>query len=143
MKRISVKTCMSVTYRTGSKNLQRHKMLSVHYEGVTKRFVTVYLLRCCTLCDVYVLKTLRFVQIHFVTLRHVKFTLCCFTLCSNIRISIHVHVDVGFFARKKTQASVFQILKIFLESRCKVFLYEFTHTKEKRPSKACFTKKSS
>jgi hypothetical protein len=32
----------------------------------------------------YVLELLRCVQLHFVTLRHVTFTLCCFTLCSNI-----------------------------------------------------------
>ncbi len=31
-----------------------------------------------------VLELLRCVQLYFVTLRHVTFTLCCFTLCSNI-----------------------------------------------------------
>jgi hypothetical protein len=33
----------------------------------------------------YVLELLHCVQLGFVTLRHVTFTLCCFTLCSNIQ----------------------------------------------------------
>ncbi len=53
----------------------------------TLRFVRVYVLWLCTLCDIYILKTLellRSVQLRFVTLRHVTFRLCCFMLCSNI-----------------------------------------------------------
>jgi hypothetical protein len=47
----------------------------------TLHFVMVYVLWRCTLCDVYVLKTLCFGTR---TLCHVTFTLCCSTLCSNI-----------------------------------------------------------
>jgi hypothetical protein len=78
----------SVTKRTVSLNVQRYKTLSAHYVMRSLHFVTVYVLWRCTLRDVYVLKTLRFgtlcMQLRFVTLPHVTFTLCCFTLCSNI-----------------------------------------------------------
>ncbi len=37
-----------------------------------------------TFWKLYVLELLRCVQLHFVTLRHVTFTLFCFMLCSNI-----------------------------------------------------------
>jgi hypothetical protein len=67
-----------------SHNVQRHKTFSAHYQIVTKRFVNVYVLWRCTLCDVYVLKILRFGTLTLRALRHVKFMLCCFTLCSNI-----------------------------------------------------------
>ncbi len=40
-----------------------------------------------TFWKLYVLELLLCVQLHFVTLLHVTFTLCCFTLCSNIHIS--------------------------------------------------------
>ncbi len=49
-----------------SHNVQRHKTYSVTYmfcnanAMCTCNFVTVYVLGHCTLCDVYVLKTLRF-----------------------------------------------------------------------------------
>ncbi len=55
----------------------------------TLHFVMVYVLWRCTLLafmfwKLYVLELLRCVQLCFVTLRHVRFTLCCFTICSNI-----------------------------------------------------------
>ena len=38
-----------------------------------------------TFGKLYILELLRCVHLRFLTLRHVMFTLCCFTLCSNIR----------------------------------------------------------
>ncbi len=44
----------------------------------------------------YALELLRCVQQRFVTLRHVTFTLCCFTLCSNIHLRMdHCAADGG------------------------------------------------
>ncbi len=48
-------TRYSVTKHTAS-----HKTLDAHYVNITKRFVTVYFLCRCTLCDVYVSTLLRF-----------------------------------------------------------------------------------
>ncbi len=76
----------SITKRTVSQNVKctLHKRYKKLCNGTC--FVTLYE---CTLCDIYVLKTLclellRCVQLLFVTLHHVAFMLCCFTLCSNI-----------------------------------------------------------
>ncbi len=65
-----------------------------------KTFFNVYVLWHCTLCDVYVLKTfvlelLHCVQLLFVTLCHVTFTLCCFMLCSNILIRVNLRFFPG------------------------------------------------
>ena len=43
-----------------------------------------------TFSKLYVLELLRCVQLQFVTLRHVMFTLCCFTLCSNIHSTANI-----------------------------------------------------
>jgi hypothetical protein len=42
------------------------------------------------------MKLLRCVQLHFVTLCQVMFTLCCFTLCSNIVATLATQVEAGF-----------------------------------------------
>jgi hypothetical protein len=41
-----------------------------------------------TFWKLYILELLRCVQLRFLTLRHVTFTLCCFTFCSNIRSAV-------------------------------------------------------
>jgi hypothetical protein len=61
------------------KNVQPQKTLGEHYVSVTKRFVTVYVLGCCTLCDVY-LKAL-----HFGTL-----TLCAAMFCNIMPCGVYV-----------------------------------------------------
>ncbi len=66
--------------RWTSQNVQHRKMLRTHYVIVTKRFVTVYVLWRCTLCDVNVLKTLRFQTL----------ALCAATFC-NIT-SCHIYI---------------------------------------------------
>ncbi len=48
------------------------------------RFVTLYSTCHLLFKKLYILELLRCVEPRFVTLRHVTFTLCCFTLCSNI-----------------------------------------------------------
>jgi hypothetical protein len=60
----------SVTKRTASQNLKR-TLCNAHFT-----FVTVYILLRCTLCDVYVLKTLR-----FGTLKLCAATFCNITSC--------------------------------------------------------------
>ncbi len=70
----------SVTKPTASLNVQRHKTLSAHYVLCTLRFVTVCVLWCCTLCDVYVLKTVRFGTL----------TLCAATFCNITSCDVYV-----------------------------------------------------
>jgi hypothetical protein len=64
----------SVTKRTASQNVKC--TLCNHY----KSFVTVYILRRCTLCDIYVLKTL-----HVGTL-----TLCAATFCNITSCDVYI-----------------------------------------------------
>ncbi len=79
--KVKVKTWMS-------QNVQCHKKFCNASVMCTLRFVTVYVMWRCTLCDVYVLELLRCMQLRFVTLRHVTFTLCCFTLCRTSRVLV-------------------------------------------------------
>ncbi len=58
-------------------NITAHN-LSIRNVKVSKRYVTF------TFWKLYVLELLRCVQLLVVTLRHVTFMLCCFTLCINI-----------------------------------------------------------
>ncbi len=71
------------------------------YVMCTLHFVMVY----CMICDavhyvtflvwkLYILELFRCVQLRFVTLHHVTFTLRCFTLCSNTAFSISKPVYV-------------------------------------------------
>jgi hypothetical protein len=100
-----------------SHNVHRHKTLSAHNVSVTKHFVTV------TFCDavryvmftfwkIYVLELLRCVHLCFVTLRHVTFMLCWFTLCSNIG----PFVCGTFCTFTGSQQSI--IIKLFRLSAC-------------------------
>jgi hypothetical protein len=59
-----------------SHKVKRHKTLSAHYVSVTKRFVTVYVLWRCTLCTVYVLKTLSFGTLTLCAARFCNITSC-------------------------------------------------------------------
>ncbi len=75
-----------VTKHTASQNVKCTLCTVI----VTKPFVTVYILWRCTLCDVYVLKTLRFGTLMLCAATFCNITscdvlrLCCCTLCSNI-----------------------------------------------------------
>jgi hypothetical protein len=59
-----------------TKNTASEKVLSAHYVIFTKLFVIVFVLSRCTLCDVYVLKTL-----HFGTPMLCAATFCNITSC--------------------------------------------------------------
>jgi hypothetical protein len=78
-----------ITYRvtkcTASQNVKstlcnRYKTF---FNGI--RFVTLYVMWHLHFENFTFLELLRCVHLRFLTLRHVMFTLCCFTLCSNIR----------------------------------------------------------
>ncbi len=65
----------------------------------TLHFVMVYVLWRCTLCDIYVLKNLRFETLTLCATTFFNITsrdayVCCFTLCSNIQIP-----QPGFISR--------------------------------------------
>ncbi len=79
----------SLTKHTASQNIHTFCNAYVHFTFCnSKRIVTLYVMWR----DVYVLKTLRFGTLtlcaatfcNITSLCHVTFTLCCFTLCSNI-----------------------------------------------------------
>ncbi len=81
-----------------SHNVQRHKTFGNAFVMYTLRFLMISVLWRCTLCDVYVLKTLRFGTL----------TLCAATFCNTTSCNVYVMLlyvigsnirpgDIGFF----------------------------------------------
>ncbi len=77
---------VNVTYSTTSQNIHTfcnpYVMWTLHFE-------MLYILWCCRLCEVYVLKTLRFGTLTLCAATFCNITscdvyVCCFTFCSNI-----------------------------------------------------------
>ncbi len=102
-------------------NVERHKTLSAHYVIVTKRFVLFLFcdaVHCVTftLWKLYALEYLRGVQLRFVALCHVTFTLCCFTLCSNI-INLPSHP----VHNANLATTTFEVFSILMPNGTKMF----------------------
>jgi hypothetical protein len=81
----------SVTKHTASQNVKctLNKRYKMFCNGDAVRYVTF------TFWKLYVLEHLHCVQLCFVTLHHVTFTLRCFTLCSNIQFHLLGNIQRG------------------------------------------------